>query len=164
MNFKFEALHDAVLAAIKKSPEWTIEQALRAMSSPKSKAYVHYYFNSKVELIRATWAHYVLKARNAHDISVDLAFWISMREDPLLKAAVLADRENRRDGLKIEFNGHVEAWLAQALHVGLGVMRELEVAVDEEAVKALFKDLVFQNQARFKTPEMKAGVDAALSA
>lgn len=152
---------DATITAIRTLQDWTTLDVAAALSIPKSALY--HYFNSKSELMRAAWDRYATQARNACDLTIDIAMWVAMRHDPDLAREIRRQRAAERASLQIEFDGWREAWLAQALHVGLGVMRESGVQVDEEMIRKLFKELVFENHVRSKTPEAKAGVDQELS-
>jgi len=160
-NLRRQLILNATLTIIKSIPEWTTWHIAELVKVPKS--IVYHYFGSKPELTRAAWAHYMKSARDACDIAVDLSMWVAMRADAELARMVRAHREDERAFLKIEFDGALEAWLAQALHVGLGVMRESGVEVNEQEIKKLFKELVFENHIRNRSPEMKAGVEEALS-
>ena len=161
-NPRRQLIIDATLTIIKSIPEWTTAHIAELAKAPKS--IVYHYFGSKPELTRAAWAHYMKIARDACDVAVDLSMWIAMRADHELAQMIRAHREDERAFLKIEFDGEPEAWLAQALNVGLGIMRELNVEVNETEIKELFRELVFENHARDKTPEAKAGIDQELSA
>ena len=153
---------DATLTIIKSIPAWTTDHIAELAKAPKS--IVYHYFGSKPELTRLAWLRYTQISGSAYDIAVDLSMWVAMRFDFDLAQMVRTHRENQRAVLKIEFDGEPEAWLAQALNVGLGIMRELNVEVNETEIKELFRELVFENHARDKTPEAKAGIDQELSA
>ena len=153
---------DATIAVIKVNREWTTVHV--AAIAGIRKSVVFHYLESKADLIRRACERYVTQAREASDIAFDLAMWVAMRNDEELKRIVREQRAAERQFLQIEFNGHREASLFQALNVGLGVMRELGVKADEDAARKLFKELVFANHARDRAPEVKAGVDKELSA
>ena len=156
------AILDATITAIKTNREWTTAHVAELCSVPKSVVY--HYLESKSDLVRCAFARYAEKANEVCDVAFNLAIWVAMRHDDELARAVRAHRENEREFLKIKFGGHREAWLAQALYVGLGIMRESGVEVDEEAIVQLFSGLVFDNQVLNNSPEVKAGIDQELSA
>ncbi len=149
---------DAAITAISTDREWTTALVARIVSVPKS--IVYHYFSSKDDLVRAALDRYATKTRN---IAFDLAMWVAMRHDPILAAKIRQQRADQRELLKIEFEGVLEARLAQALDVGLGLMREAGVEVDEQEVRALFRELVFEHHLRNRSAEAKAGVEEALS-
>lgn len=153
---------DAAITVIKTRTEWKTADV--AVGASIRKSVVYHYLESKADLVRRACERYVTQAREASDIAFDLAIWVAMRHDEELKRIVRSQREAERQFLQIEFNGHREASLFQALNVGLGVMRELGVKADEDAVRKLFKELVFENHTRDRAPEVKAGVDKELSA
>jgi|WetSurMetagenome_2_1015567.scaffolds.fasta_scaffold123558_3 AcrR family transcriptional regulator len=161
-NPRRELILNAAVATIKSIQEWTVRDVAAAMSMPKSM--IHHYWQTKAGLARAVWAHYAKQTRNVYDITVDLAMWVAMREDPDLAREIRRQRADERAFLQIEFEGIAEARLAQALRVGLGVMRELGLEVDEAKTTELFRELVFANHARNRSSEAKGGVDAGLSA
>jgi AcrR family transcriptional regulator len=143
---------DATLSIIRSVRDWTLEEVTAAVESRNS--IIYHYFGSKEKLLRAAYEHY--STQQAGDISIDLAIWVAMRFDPELARMVLEYRARERDSLKGKFRGTTEAWLAQALHVGLGIMRVSGIEVNEEGLEGLLFDLMTEAEAEKSAKDQEA--------
>ncbi len=162
MKYRLKVILDGAIELIGLRNEWTTWQLAEVLNLSKSNLY--YYFKSKEELTRGVFEHYLERGRKIGSVTVDLAMWVAMREDWDLAKMVRDERLKERELLQIEFDGHLEAWLAQAVRVGLGVMREVGVEANDEEIMKLFRELVFANHVRNRAPETKAGIEKELSA
>lgn len=115
----------------------------------RGRTLLFWYFENVADMKREALKYWQSHARDAWTLGVELSAWVWMRTDPLLRSAVLMDRQLERDNLMHNLEGNeIEGWLFQAAVTGIKTMKLVGHDVNPQEVLGLLRELIFEHGKR----------------